>query len=163
MEEDAEYLTAWPPPGNGPRLDNSEELSTAIEVSSLSDTIASGSPPPLKRFKYEHIAGVSLARPLNSQSSCSKNSAGFCVELQQQLSPEELHDIVQCDYSVSADALLARWWKIVMSKKATDRPLVARPTAEEERVVLIINSNAGPQTKLYHISRYSACYRVAFQ
>ena len=156
MEEDAEYLTAWPPPGNGPKLDNSENLSTATEVSSLSDTIASGSSPPLKRFKYEHITGVSLARPLNPESNCSKNSAGFCVELQQQLSPEELRDIVQCDYSVSADALLARWWKIVMSKKAAGHLCEARP-AEEERVACIVNSNAGPQTKLYHISRYSAC------
>ena len=139
-----EYLSAWPPPESRPRLENSENLLTAFEESSFSATIASGSPPPLKRFKYEQ--GYSLGEEF--------------VDLQQRLSPEELR-IVECDYSVSADGLLARWWKMMSTKSAGHISGAGLGPAEEEeeRIVSMIKSNTGPQTQLYHISRYSACHR----
>ena len=152
MEEvvEVEYLSAWPPAENRPGV--------ASEANSLSATIASGSPPAQKRFKHE------LARcDRRLDSSCSgSDSFGelSAVELQKQLSPEELH-IVHCDYSVSADALLARWWKIMMSKRSADYMAGMGLLAEEEekRVVFIIKSNAGAQTQLHHISRYSAYHK----
>ena len=51
--------------------------------------------------------------------------------------PEELH-IVHYDYSVSADALLAQWWKIVMSKRSVGLVSGTGLPAKEERVVLVI-------------------------
>ena len=149
-----EYLSAWPPPESRPRRENSENA--AFKESSLSATIASESPPPLKRFKYD------------SEPSCCSDKYSFgeeFVDLQRQLSPEELR-IVECDYSVSADALLARWWKMIsMSMRSSGLHMSgaglgpAEEEEEEKRVVSMIKSNAEPQTQLYHISRYSACHR----
>ena len=142
-----EYLSVWPPPESRPRLENSEN---AFKESSLSATIASGSPPLLKRFKYD------------SEPSDKYSFGEEFVDLQQQLSPEELC-IVECDYSVSADALLARWWKMMSTKSAghtaSGAVLGLAEKEEEERIVSMIMSNAGPQTQLYHISRYPACHR----
>ena len=92
-------MHAWPPAENRPRV--------ASEVSSLSATKATGSPPPLKRFKHE----LSWCdRGLYSESSCCSESFGEEFSAVEMLSPEELH-IVHCDYSVLADALLAQWWE----------------------------------------------------
>ena len=155
-----EYLSAWPPPESRPRLENSENLLTAPEESSFSATIASGSPPPLKRFKYE--LGCDRTVSFDSVSSRCSEKYSFeeeFVDLQQRLSPEELR-IVECDYSVSADALLARWWKMMSTKSTGHMSGVGlAPAEEEERVMSMIKSNAGPQTQLYHISRYSASHK----
>ena len=122
MEEvvEVEYLSAWPPAEN------------TSEANSLSATIASGSPPAQKRFKYELTR---CDRRLDSSCSGSDFFGELsAVELQKQLSPEELH-IVHCDYSVSADALLARWWKIMMSKRSADYVAGTGLLAEEEEEI----------------------------
>jgi hypothetical protein len=161
MEKDVvEYLDAWPPPENRLRVENSDNLLLPSESSSLSATISSGSPPPLKRLKYEPASPCGGGPDSESSNCIEKHSFGekFCVNLQKQLSREDLH-IVHCDYSVSADALLARWWKMTMSQRsAADHMTGTAGPAEEERVVFIIKSNAGPQTQVYHISRYFACH-----
>ena len=146
MEEDVEYLSTWPPPA---RL---EEAPLVSELNSQPATIVSAvSLPPPKRFKHELEYEASERLGLDKSTCChSENGSPAREELQQQLSPEELH-IVHCDCSVSADALLARWWKMASKKSEHNVPWV---DAQEERVVSVIKSSAtGPQTQLYHISR----------
>jgi hypothetical protein len=137
MEKDVvEYLDAWPPPENRLRVENSDNLLLPSESSSLSATISSGSPPPLKRLKHELASPCGGGPDSESSNWIEKHSFGekFSVNLQQQLSPEELH-IVHCDYSMSApDALLARWWKMMMSQRsAAGHMTETAGPAEEER------------------------------
>ena len=158
MEKDVEYLDTWPPHAPETRLsvDKSDKKNTLLipsESSSLSATTSSGSSPQAKRFKHDLAVSCDrggLTDCIIKYSFEEKSS----VDLEQQLSTEELH-IVRCDYSVSADALLARWWKMMMSKRSAAGHMTrtAGP-AEEERVEFIAKSNAAPQTQLYHISRY---------
>ena len=158
-----EYLDTWPPPLHAPetrprpRVDNSDNVLIPSESSSHSATTSSGSPPQPKRFKH------------NLALSCDRGGLTDCtikysfeekssVDLEQQFSPEELH-IVRCDYSVSADALLARWWKMMTSKRSAAGHITGTADpVEEERVEFITKSNAAPQTQLYHIARYMYIY-----
>lgn len=70
------------------------------------------------------------------------------MKLERKLTSEEIR-IVHSHYSVSADVLLARWWKVT-SLLVTEDYI---STLDEESIVSVIKSNAGPQTQLYHISR----------
>ena len=141
MEGAVEYLSEWPPPASSTRP-NGDLL--AAEVSSLSAaTIPSESPPSPKRIKHELEYGVRL-----DESSCTDEADSHGEELEHQLSLAELHT-VHCHYSVLADALLARWWKMMSKSEHT-----SQSESHDQRVVAIIKSNAEPQTQLYHISRY---------
>lgn len=148
METDGvEYLLEWPPPVSSSARVEEDQL--ASEVNSLSATNPSAGSPPTKRLKYAVEHGASEGQRLD-KSSCSEKGSPR-KELQQQLSLEEMH-IVQCDGSVLADALLARWWK--MASKKLEHNVSWIDANEEERVVPLIKSNAArPQTQLYHISR----------
>ena len=139
MEGVVEYLSTWPPPESS--INNKGALCSA-ELSSLSANICLESPPPKRlRYELEHEADGRV-ESLNFSEDDS-----YVEELQHQLSLEELHT-VHCHYSVSADALLARWWKVTSKLEHTS-------ASHDERVVsLNIKSNVGPQTQLYHISRY---------
>ena len=105
-----EYLDAWPPPqGHAPetrlRVEKSDILLILSESSSLSaNTSSSGSPPQAKRLKHDLALSCDCGGGLTDCIFKEKSS----VDLEQRLSPEELR-IVRCDYSVSADALLAQW------------------------------------------------------
>ena len=156
-----DYLDAWPPrhaPETRLRVDNSDNLLIPSESSSFSATTSSGSPPPQpKRVKHDlaWLCDGGLTDCSGDERSFEEKSS---ADLEQQLSPEELH-IVRCDYSVSADALLARWWKMMRSA-AGHMTGTAGPAEEESlRVTFIAKSNAAPQTQLYHIARYFACHR----
>ena len=119
----------------------------------------SGAPPPPKRLQndLEHSETSSAEKQLGQLwPSCHicENSFGEEVK-QQQLSPEELH-IVHCDCSASADALLARWWKMAASRKCSEGHVSSCRTGlaeKEERIMSMIKSNAGLQSQLYHIAR----------
>ena len=153
-----EYLDAWPPPRvpeTRLRIDKSDNLLIPSESRShYTTTSSSGSPPQPKKLKH----GLTWSCD-GGLTDCSGGEHSFdeksSVNLEQQLSPEELH-IVRCDYSVSAYALLARWWKMVISAKrsAAGHMTGTAGPAEEERVDFIAKLNAAPQTQLYHISRY---------
>ena len=146
MECVIEYLSVWPPPESS----KLKESPLAAEVSSLSDTIPSEprSPPP-KRLKHELEGGADELTL--DKSSCPDETDSHVEELEHRLSVEELH-IVHCHFSVSGDALVARWWKT--TSKSEHR--MAQSESRDQRVVSVIKSNAGPQTQLYHISRYTS-------
>ena len=76
------------------------------------------------------------------------DDAATSIELEHKLTPEEMR-IVRSHHSVTADVLLARWWKTV-STLAAD---CASDFTEENNILSVIRSNIGPQSQLFNISR----------
>ena len=85
-----EYLDTWPPlhaPETRPRVDNSDNVLIPSESSSLSATTSSsGSPPQAKRLKHD----LALSCDRGGLTDCIFEEKSS-VDLEQQLSPEELH------------------------------------------------------------------------
>ena len=160
MERKVEFLASWPPPESSSSLEGNPWKAKAFFSSDTNSSEA----PPSKRLKRQSEAQLSTGKLKLDQSSKFNHNASCEEELEQKLSADELH-IVRCHHSVTVDALLARWWKMVALRESQMVLVQAAATeqivqAKEEKVMSLIKANSGPQTQLYHISRYTIVYIV---
>ena len=154
-----EYLSEWPPPSE---IDSG----TTGPLESISNTCGDSeiALPSCKRPKLELSNGASVyAKKHDEIGRESLKSKGTIIPSDQEegevlssnqlqgLSSEEIH-IAHSQHSVKADILLARWWKAVGSK--LDISADSAANSGEENILSLIKSNTGPQSQLYHISRY---------
>ena len=133
MEGEVEYLSEWPPAPQG--------SACVVDASSSSVEI---SPPSSKRPKSKWDTPTESMTPFDSAPPTEAVDPATSMELEHRLTSEEMR-IVHSHHSITADVLLARWWKTT-STLATD-------CASDEKIVSVIRSNVGPQSQLYNISR----------
>ena len=144
MDNDVEYLSEWPP---------SEGSIETVRVA-VGTACTSLSPPPSKRQKHElqNVEFAEMKHKSRLSESGHSNTVLSSEELRQRLSSEEIR-IVHSHHSISADALLARWWKITAKAEHGNLSTYTTDYQHNETIVSVIKSNAGPQTQLFHISR----------
>lgn len=165
MESDTvvEYVSEWPP--------RSKETTQSSSVDKTEQSISTNtSPPSTKRLKLVeasssyacveclHRNETTRQYKLNKDNSIQLTCClvepvemrSECEKILQKLSSDEI-SIVNSDYTLSSDVLLARWWKMTL-KMGGSADLEAN--TQEQRVLSLIKSNTAPQSQLYHISRY---------
>lgn len=160
MEYEVEYLTEWPPPKDDHCVSRLKDTATEDPPASAANQTTTF--PPSKRPKREPQSVQTEQRKSTHNAALTgagwkKDSLAEAVEDKSEdqklhLSRDELH-LVRSHYSVTADVLLARWWK---TKSSSSPPTLSGLSGcDEEGILSAVHSNNGPQSQIYHISRYT--------
>ena len=148
-----QYVSEWPPPEDS---HTSQEKDTTVQDPTDS-TVDWSASPPTKRRKHEPSEQYNFL-PSSTATACTnavprrkrENVTQFAKErieeLKLRLSPDELR-LVHTHYSISADVLLARWWKMGRERERCSED------SSNEVILSAIKSTSEPQSQIYHISR----------
>lgn len=159
-EVEVEYLSEWPPPSerdsdatgsleSRPTCDGSMVPVTSQAKRAKLELLNSHVVHATKKVRHESTLKINGVVPSDQKEVEELTSKQLDY---QGLNSDEMH-IVHSHYSVKADVLLARWWKANGLKLDITAGLAG--DLREERILSLIKSNTGPQSQLYHISRYA--------